>query len=92
MYLLTELVGQSLERAVTTTGVEGQTGAEANMRAIELDHRRDEIKTLVSTVERNVVDMATEVEMVHYFDDVLNLGEEVAMRRLAGKVQGKPLP
>jgi len=92
MYLLTELVGQTLERAVTATGVEGHTGAEANMRAIELDHRRDELKTLVSSVERNVVEMATEVEMVHYFDDVLNLGEEVAMRRLATKVQGKPLP
>src|SRR5882724_11960428 len=39
MYLLTELVGQTLERAVTAVGVEGQTDAEANMRAIELDRR-----------------------------------------------------
>jgi hypothetical protein len=30
--------------------------------------------------------------MVQYFDDVLNLGEDVAMRRLVGKVQGHPLP
>jgi hypothetical protein len=90
MYLLTELVGETLERTVTATGVEGQTGAEANMRAIELDRRRDEIKSLVSTIERNVVDVATETEMIQYFDDVLNLGEEVAMRQLAAKVQGKP--
>ena len=61
-------------------------------RAIELDRRRDEIKTLVSTVQRDIVDVATETEMIQYFDDVLNLGEEVAMRHLAAKVQGKPLP
>jgi hypothetical protein len=92
MYLLTELVGETLERAATSTGVEGQTSAEANMRAIELDRRRDTIKALVSSVERNAVDIATEGEMVQYFDDVLNLGEDVAMRRLAGKIQGNPLP
>ena len=92
MYLLTELVGQTLERAATATGVEGKTGAEANLRAIELDHRREEIKALVSSVERNAADIASEAEMVQYFDDVLNLGEDVAMRRLVGKVQGHPLP
>ncbi len=92
MYLLTELVGETLERAVTATGVEGQTGAEANMRALELDRRRDDIKALVSSVERDTADIATEAEMVGYFDDVLNLGEDVAMRRLVGKVQGNPLP
>ena len=92
MYLLTELVGQTLERAATMAGVEGQTSAEVSMRGVEVDHRREEIKALVSSVDRNVADMATETEMVRYFDDVLNLGEEVAMRRLAGKVQGKPLP
>jgi hypothetical protein len=92
MYLLTELVGQTLERAATAAGVEGQTGAEASMRSVEVDRRREEIKALVSTVERNIVDVATETEMVQYFNDVLNLGEEVAMRRLGLKVQGKPLP
>jgi len=92
MYLLTELVGETLERTATATGVEGQTGAEANMRAIELDRRREAIKALVSSVERNAADIATEAEMVQYFNDVLNLGEDVAMRRLVGKVQGNPLP
>ena len=92
MFLLTELVGQTMERAVTATGVGGQTRAEANLRALELDRRREEIKALVSSVERNAADIATEAEMVRYFDDVLNLGEDVAMRRLVGKVQGNPLP
>jgi hypothetical protein len=92
MYLLTELVGETLERAVTATGVGGKTGAEANARAIALDRRREEIKALVASVERDTADVATEAEMVRYFDDVLNLGEDVAMRRLVGKVQGQPLP
>lgn len=92
MYLLTELVGETLERSVMATDVGGQTGAEANARAIALDRRREEIKALVASVERNAADVATEAEMVRYFDDVLNLGEDVAMRRLVGKVQGNPLP
>lgn len=92
MYLLTELVGETLERAATAVGVDGQTGVEVSMRGVEVDRRREEIKALVSTVERNDVDVATETEMVQYFNDVLNLGEEVAMRRLAGKMGGKPLP
>ena len=92
MYLLTELVGETLERAATAAGVEGQTGAEVSMRNVELDSRREEIKALVTAVERNAVEVATETEMVQYFNDVLNLGEEVAMRRLAGKVGGKPVP
>ena len=41
MYLLTELVGETLERAVMATGVGGQTGTEANARAIALDQRRE---------------------------------------------------
>jgi hypothetical protein len=92
MYLLTELVGETVERAATAAGVEGQTGAEVSMRNVELDSRREEIKALMTAVERDAVDVATETEMVQYFNDVLNLGEEVAMRRLGGKVGGKPLP
>jgi hypothetical protein len=92
MYLLTELVGETLERAATAAGVEGQTSAEISLRGVELDRRREEIKALVSTIESGVVDMATEAEMVQYFDNVVNLGEEVAMHRLAAKVQGKPAP
>ena len=92
LYLLTELVGQTLERAAMKADVEEQAGAEVSLRAGELDHRREEIKALVSTVERKVVDLATETEMVRYFDDVLSRGEDVAMHRLAATVQGRPLP
>ncbi len=91
-YLVTELVGQTLERAAIGAGEAGQTNAEVSLRSVELDRRRDEIKALLSAVERNVVDVATESEMVQYFNDVLSLGEELAMRRLAETVQRRPLP
>ncbi len=90
MYLLTELVGETLERAATAAGVEGQTSAETSLRAIELDRRRDEIKALVSSVERNVVDVATEKEMVQYFDDVLSVGEDMGDASARPEVQGHP--
>jgi len=95
VYLVTELVGQSLERAAIQAGAEDQTNsvprgtsAEVSLRMVELGRRRDEIKSLVSAVGVNVVDMATEAEMVEYFDNVLALGEELAMKRLADAVQG----
>ena len=37
----------------------------------------------ITDMERNVVDFATERQMVQYFDDVLKIGEENAMRKLA---------
>jgi hypothetical protein len=93
MFLVTELVGQSLERAVMNVGVDGQTGSEVSLRNVELDRRRDDIRTLLSAVEQNAGDVATEWEMVQYFDNVLSLGEEIAMRRLIETVQGgQPSP
>jgi hypothetical protein len=92
LYLVTELVGESLERAVIGAGVKDQTSPEVSLRSVELDQRRDEIKALLTGVERNIVDIATESEMIQYFNDVLSLGEEAAMRRLAATVQGHPLP
>ena len=68
------------------------TSGEVSLRSVELDRRRDDIKALLSAVERNIVDVATESEMVQYFNDVLSLGEELAMRRLAATVQHRPLP
>jgi hypothetical protein len=95
VYLVTELVGQSLERAAIQVGEEGQTNAaaigtsaEVSLRAVELERRRDEIKGLLAAVGDKIVDVATESEMVEYFDNVLSLGEELAMRRLAEAVQG----
>jgi len=95
VYLVTELVGQSLERAAIQIGEEGQTNAaaigtsaEVSLRTVELERRRDEIKGLLSAVGDKIVDVATESEMVEYFDNVLSLGEELAMHRLAETVQG----
>ena len=93
VYLVTELVGQSLERATTAAGADESTDAVASVRSVELDRRRDEVRELLTAMERNIVDIATESEMVQYFDNVLSLGEEVAMHRLAQTVRGgHPLP
>jgi hypothetical protein len=93
VYLVTELVGQTLERAAIRAGGEGEAVAAVSVRFVELDRRRDGIRALLSAMERNIVDLATESEMVQYFDNVLSLGEELAMHRLAKTVQGgRPLP
>jgi hypothetical protein len=93
VYLVTELVGQSLERAAAGADIDEPSNPGTSRRSAELDRRRDEIKALVSAVERNIVDLATESEMIRYFDNVLSLGEEVAMHRLAQTVRGgQPLP
>ncbi len=93
VYLVTELVGQSLERATTSADADESTNAVASVRSVELDRRREEIRGLLSAMERNIVDVATESEMVQYFDNVLSLGEDVAMHRLAQTVHGgHPLP
>jgi hypothetical protein len=88
VYLVTELVGQSLERATTAADADEPTNAVASVRSVELDRRRDEVRELLTAMERNIVDIATESEMVQYFDNVLSLGEEVAMHRLAQTVRG----
>jgi len=95
VYLVTELVGQSLERTAIQPGPESQTnsvpggtGDEVSLRMAELERRRDQIKSLISVVGARVVDVATEAEMIEYFDNVLALGEELAMKRLAEAVQG----
>jgi hypothetical protein len=94
-YLVTELVGQSLERVVMQVSEEEQTnstvsgtGADESFRSVQLERRRDEIKSLLSAVGTNIIDLATEAEMIEYFNNVLALGEELAMKRLADTVQG----
>ncbi|HTS19805.1 MAG TPA: hypothetical protein VMP11_19670 [Verrucomicrobiae bacterium] len=94
-YLVTELVGQSLERALIQASEDEQTdsthsgtGADESFRLVQLERRRDEIKSLLSSVSANIVDLATEAEMIEYFNNVLALGEELAMKRLADTVQG----
>ena len=89
-YLLVELVGQTLERGVLASREDADRSAEVRVRNAEIDQRRNELKALLADVEQNAVDLATEKEMVRYFDDVLNVGEENAMHRLAESVHGAP--
>lgn len=89
-YLLVELVGETLERGVLASREDADRSAEVRVRNAEIDQRRNELKTLLADVEQNAVDLATEKEMIRYFDDVLSVGEENAMRRLAESVHGSP--
>jgi len=89
-YLLVELVGQTLERGVLASREDADRSAEVRVRNAEIDQRRNELKALLADVEQNAVDLATEKEMIRYFDDVLNVGEENAMHRLAESVHGAP--
>lgn len=86
-FFLSELVGQTLERSVLAQRTDAETSAEVRMRGLEIDKRREELKELLADVERNVVDFATEKEMVQYFDDVLELGEAEAMQKLTATVR-----
>lgn len=85
-YLLYEFVGQTLEVALAT---DATTAAETRFRAAELDNRRDELKQLLATVEQTVLDIATEAEMVRYFDHVLTFGEENALRRILSELRSR---
>lgn len=89
-FLLTELVGQTLERAALTAMPKANQ-EQVETRIEELDDRRQELRQLVSNTERHTVELATEQQMVDYFDNVLAIGEEAAMKWLAGAVRGKPV-
>jgi hypothetical protein len=88
-FLLTELVGQSLERAALASDPKADEEA-IDKRLQEIDARREQLKQLVSTTEQRAAEFATEARMIQYFDDVLAVGEEAAMKRLASSVRGKP--
>lgn len=83
-FLLYEFVGQTLEIALVNSATDSAEIAATRFRAAELDNRREELKQLLATVEQNVIDLATETEMIRYFDHVLTFGEEQALRRLLG--------
>ncbi len=85
-FLVTELVGQSLEVAtLRQMDRDGIRGADAD-RVTELSNRREVIQALLQETE-GAVELATEDEMVRYFNDVLRVGEEDAMRRLLQAVR-----
>jgi hypothetical protein len=87
-YILDELVGQSVERTLLALREDAERSVEVRVRSGEIDKRRDELKQLLNNMERTTIDFATEKQMVQYFDEVLSLGEEDAMRNLAGAVRG----
>ncbi len=87
-FLITELVGQSLEKTLLTAQATASTNTEAVAARLEqLTVRRNQIRQLVTDTGRFVVDNATEAEMVQYYDDVLTFSEENAMKRLAKTVK-----
>ncbi|MGD0016769.1 MAG: hypothetical protein ABSC38_04545 [Verrucomicrobiia bacterium] len=90
-YLITELVGQSLEKALLTAQTDASTNTEVTTARLEqLVARRTQMKQLVTDLGRTIVDNATEPEMVQYYDDALNFGEEEGMKRLAMTVRKRP--
>lgn len=89
-FLLVELAGQTLERGVLSARPDADSSPEVRYRNAEIEQRRGELKALLQDMESNVIDLATEAEMIRYFDDVLTLGEEAAMRRLADSVRKSP--
>ncbi|MEI6083220.1 MAG: hypothetical protein WCS70_02850 [Verrucomicrobiota bacterium] len=90
-FLLCELVGQTIERTLFALRADADRSVEVRIRTGEMEKRRDELKQLLADMERNTVDYATEKQMVQYFDDLISLGEEDAMRSLAAVVR-RPAP
>jgi hypothetical protein len=88
--LLWELVGQRIEIALLTLRRLKDTSGAPEQRAEELGERREELMQLVADTERDIIPLATETQMVQYFDDVLDKGEETALKRLAEAVRAKP--
>jgi hypothetical protein len=89
-FLLTEFVGQSIERNLLALRKDAATNEEVQSRVADMNGRREALKELVAAVERNTIDLATEQQMVNYFDNVLSLGEETAMKKLAEAVRHGP--
>ncbi len=88
-FLLIELAGQTLERGVMSAREDADRSPEVRYRNAEIEQRRGELKKLLQDMDANIIELTTEAEMIRYFDDVLNLGEEAAMRRLSEAVRGK---
>jgi hypothetical protein len=85
-FLLSELIGQTIERTLLLT----ERDRSYEFRSAELEKRREELTKLVADVERNAIDLASETQMVEYYNTELDKGEEVAMKKLAETVRSKP--
>jgi hypothetical protein len=87
-FLLSELIGQTIERTLLLTGRDRSY----EFRSAELEERREELTKLIADVERNAIDLASETQMVEYYNHELDKGEEAAMRELHEAVAGKSKP
>ena len=90
-FLVNELVGQTLERTLYAlhTDLEMQTVVQSRKEAIAV--RREELKGLLVDMERNIVEAASESQLVQYYDNILAFGEEEAMHKLMATVRA-PAP
>ena len=90
-FLVNELVGQTLERTLYAlhTDLEMQTVVQSRKEAIAV--RREELKGLLVDMERNIVEAASESQLVQYYDNILAFGEEEAMHKLMATVRA-PVP
>ena len=86
-FLVNELVGQTLERTLFAlqTDFDLQTVIQSRKEAIAV--RREQVKQQLADMEHNVIEVATESQMVQYYDNVLALGEEEAMHKLTSIVR-----
>ena len=74
-FLLTEFVGQTLERAaLAATSRTGEEERKSGSKNSTPDERR--LKQLVAVTEQRVGDLATEASMVQYYDNVLSRKNE----------------
>ena len=86
-FLVNELVGQTIERTLFAlqTDLDMQSVAAARKEAIAV--RREQLKQLLADMERNIVDAASERQLVEYYDNILAFGEEEAMHKLTALVK-----
>ena len=87
-FLVTELVGQSAQNGLLAQAGALATAGPVADRVAELKVRRESLTELTRDVGQTVIDTATEAELVRYFDEMLTLGEEAALHRLARTVRG----
>jgi hypothetical protein len=87
-FIVTELAGQHVESAATTARADADLQLAQHME--QLQGRRQDLQQLVADIQRDIIDLATESEMVQYFDNMLVLGEETAMKKLAEAVRHGP--
>ena len=90
VFIVTELVGQHVESAALMVREHADADTQLAQRMDQLQERRQDLQQLVAAIQRDAIDLATESEMVQYFDNVLDLGEETAMKKLAAAARHGP--